>query len=147
MAGPNSLVPLGTLNRLRGTVLFPSFPQLNITAPYLGREGIRLTIEGDTTQMIPQMTGMVQSQEVYLPATLLITLVKTTPLAVLFKQKMESDSNLGQVTFRSDAINIPPYDLINCAIEGFEGLDASGSNASFPIRIKGTYFTNSSLFN
>ena len=147
MAGPNPLVALGVLNRMKGSVVIPAFPQLNITAPFLTREAVRLAIEGDLAQMLPQLAGMVISQEVYLTATLLIGLVKTTPLVALYKAQMESNSTLGDVTFRSDATNIPPYTFNNCALEGFDGLDASGTNAAFPIRIKGTYYVNSNLFN
>jgi hypothetical protein len=146
MAGPNPLVNLGTLNRVLGTLLFNDFPSLNITAPYLTREAIRLAIEGDTTDMLPAMTSMVQSQNVYLKATISVGLVKTTPLVPLFKAKMESDSNLGSISFRSDTKNIPSYDFANCAIEGFEGLDASGTNIAYPLRISGTYYVNSNLF-
>lgn len=147
MAGPNPLVDLGTLNRLRGSLLFPNFPQLNISASFLTRAGIRLSVEGDTTAMLPQMVSMVQSQEPYMKATILVGLVKTTSLVAAFKSKMESDSNLGPVTFYSDSKAIPAYDFTNCAIENFEGIDASGQSADYPIRISGTYYVNSGLFN
>jgi hypothetical protein len=147
MAGPNPLVNLGTLNRLRGSLIFPQFDALNISASFLTKAGIRLSVEGDTTEMLPQMVSMVQSQQPYLKATILVGLVKTTALVAAFKNKMESDSNLGQVTFISDSAAIPSYDFQNCAIEGFEGIDASGTSADYPIRISGTYYINSSLFN
>jgi hypothetical protein len=147
MAGPNPLVNLGVLNRLRGSLIFPQFDALNISASFLTKAGLRLSVEGDTTAMLPQMVSMVQSQEIYLKATVLVGIVKTTPLAAAFKAKMESDSNLGQITFISDTSAIPNYDFSNCAIEGFEGLDASGTSADYPIRITGTYYINSNLFN
>lgn len=147
MAGPNPLVALPPLNRLRGSLLFPSFDALNISASFLTRAGIRLNIEGDTTAMLPQMVSMVQSQEVYLKATILVGIVKTTSLGAAFKAKMESNSNLGDVTFISDTSAIPNYQFTNCAIEGFEGIDSNGTSADYPIRIAGTYYVNSSLFN
>lgn len=146
-AGPNPLVSLGTLNRLRGTLIFPDHPELNVSAAYLGREGIRLAVEGDSTEMLPQMAGMVTSQNVYLKATISVALIKTQPLAALFKARMEFSSVLGGCTFRSDASNLPPYEFVNCAIENMEGIDASGSNAAFPLRIAGTYYINSDLWN
>ena len=147
MPGPNPIVALGNLNRLRGTILIPLRPTLNVTAPFLGKEGIKLSFEGDLTEMLGQMVGMVQSQNVYLPATLTFALVKTTPLANAFKRQIETDSNLGDITFRSDASTLDPYQFSNCSIEGVEGIDASGSSAAFPLRIKGTYYANSNLFN
>jgi hypothetical protein len=147
MAGPNQLIQLGSLSRLRGSVTINDFPELNITAPFLGRDGIRLAVEGDTTQMLGQMVGMVQSQEVYLPASITIPIVKTTALANLFKQKWESDSKLGDLTFRGDASQLDVFDFYNCAIENFGGLDASGTSAVINLSIKGTYYVNSNLFN
>lgn len=147
MAGPNPLLSLGTLNRLRGTVIIPLRPQLNLTAAQLGREGIRLAVEGNITDMIQQMAGQVQSPNVYLPATLTVALIKTQPLANLYKRQYESDSNLGKVTFRSDAKELDPFEFENCAIEGVEGVDASGQSALFGVRISGTYFINSNMWN
>jgi hypothetical protein len=146
MAGPNPLINLGSLNRLKGSVIISAFPQLNISAPYLTKEGIRLAIEGDTTQMLPQLVSMVQSQEVYLKASLVIGLVKTTALATLYLAQIQNNSNVGDVTFYTDTSNLPPFQFSNCAVEGFEGIDASGTNASFPVRIAGTWYVNSSLF-
>jgi len=146
-AGPNPLINLGKLNRLRGTVLIPLYPQLNITAPSLGRDGIKLALEGNTTDMLPQMVAQVQSQNVYMPAMITIALVKTTPLANLFKRQWELDSNIGDITFRSDASQLDPYEFSNCAIERAPGLDASGTSALLEIVISGTYYINSNLFN
>jgi hypothetical protein len=147
MAGPNPLLQLGSISRLRGSLLIPSLPQLNITAPFLGRAGIRLAVEGDITQMLAQMVGMVQSQEVYLPASITAAIVKTTPLANLYKRQWESDANLGDVTFTSDASQLDVFDFSNCSIEGFGGIDASGGEATYTLSIKGTYYVNSNLFN
>jgi hypothetical protein len=147
MAGPNPLVQLGSISRLRGSLVFPDFSDFNITAPFLGRAGVRLAVEGDLTQMLQQMVGMVQSQEVYLPATVTAELVKTTPLANLFKRKWETDSNLGDCTFRSDASQLDVWDFSNCSIENFGGIDASGGSATYTLQIKGTYYVNSNLFN
>lgn len=68
--GPIPLLSLGTLNRLRGTILIPLRPELNISATQLGRDGIKLAVEGNITDMLAQMAGQVQSQSVYSPATI-----------------------------------------------------------------------------
>ena len=147
MAGPNPLPQLGPLSRIRATVLFPLFPQLNISAAFLTPEGIRMSINGQTTQMIPAMVSQVQSQNVYLPAQVQFSVVKTTALATLWKQKIESDSNLGDCTVRVDAAALDVFSLVNCAVEQFDGIDASGTNAGFPLMVAGTYYCNSNLFN
>lgn len=146
MAGPNPLLQLGFISRLKGTVQFNDNPTFNITAPYMGRAGVRLALEGDFTQLLQQMVGVVQSQEVYLPATITVRLVKTTPLANQFKRRWESDSNMGSITFRSDAGNMDPFDFSNCAIATMPGMSADGTEGDFELHLKGSYYVNSNLF-
>lgn len=146
-AGPNPFAALGNLNRLRGTILIPLRPELNVTASQLGKDGIRLSVEGNSTDMLPQMVGAVQSQAPYLMARLTVALIKTQPLANLYKRQYETDSNLGDITFRTDASQLDPFTFSNCAIETVDGIDASGTSAMFGISISGTYYINSNLWN
>lgn len=145
MAG-NPLIKLGSLSRLRGSLTISDYPELNVTAPFLGRAGLSMAINGDLTQMLPQMVGMVQSQEVYLPVRITVPLVKTMQLANLYKRKWESDSNLGDCTFRGDATNLDAFDFVNCSIENLEGYDAGGTSGSVTIIIAGTYYVNNNLW-
>jgi hypothetical protein len=147
MAGPNNLVRLGSLSRLIGSLTFGNLPQLNVTAPFLGREGIRHNLNGDITQFLPQMVSQVQSQEVYIPITLTVPIVKTTAVANLFKRQWESDSNLGDCTFRSDSSSLDVFDFYDCGIAHYDGTDTSGTNAVIIVTIGGTYYVNSDLFN
>jgi hypothetical protein len=146
MAGPNPLIQLGFLNRVKASVKFSTLPQFNITAPVLGRDGISMAIEGNMTEMLEQMVGMVPSQNVYLPATITAAIVKTTPLANLLKAQWESNSLLGDATIRVDATQLAPFQFTNCSIENFGGMSANGSSATYNLLIKGTYYVNSSLF-
>jgi hypothetical protein len=147
MPGPNPLVALGKLNRLRGSIMIPKFPQLNITASCLGRDGIRMAYEGNLTDMLPQMVGQVQSPSVYLPASLSVQIVKTLPIASAYYQQMLDDCDMGDITFRADASNLPPFEIQNCSIQALEGFDANGTSAAWPIRFGGTWYVNSSLWN
>ena len=45
-------VQQGTLNRLRGSLTIPDLPELNVTAPFLGKEGIAMSFEGNSTVYI-----------------------------------------------------------------------------------------------
>jgi hypothetical protein len=142
----NPLIDQGVLNRLRGSVVFSGFPSLQITAPYLGKAGIRLALEGESVLFIPTMTGAVTSPEPYLMVSLSMNLIKTQPLADAFKKQMESNSLLGPATVRPDSSALSPYDLINTAIESVRELNFSGVDADYLVVIKGYYSVNSSLF-
>jgi hypothetical protein len=142
----NPLVAQGVLNRLRGSVVFASFPSLNVTASFLGEEGIRLALEGEATTFINTMAGAVTSPEPYQVCNLTINLLKTQPLANQFKSQMEQNTLLGDCTVRADASNLSPYQLINSAIQGVRELSFNGKDAGWVVMIKGYYNINSNLW-
>lgn len=144
MANPQILQ--GTLNRLRASVVVTENPQLNVTAPFLGKEGIRLTPEGNTTVMIPTMTGTVTSPEPYQMVSVMIHLLKTQNLADLYKQRMESLATIGDVLVIPDASTLSPYPIINCAITSVAEINMSGEDAGFAVTVQGYYQINSALF-
>jgi hypothetical protein len=143
---PNPLVSQGTLNRIRGSIVFSNFPTMNVTAPYLSKEGIRLALQGDTVMYLPSMTGQVTSPEPYMGIEATVHMLKTQVLANLFKRQMELSSLLGDATVRSDASSLDVYQITNSAIKTVRELDFSGDNAQFVVVIGGYYLVNSSLF-
>lgn len=144
----NPLIPQGILNRVRASIIWTSFPQLNVTAPYLGRAGISLAPEGPTTVFLPTMTGAVPSMEPYQKMTLTINLLRTQLLSNLYKQQMESSSLLGDGVVRPDiqTQGIGVYQLSNCAIENYRELNFAGGDAGYMILVGGYYNINSTLF-
>jgi hypothetical protein len=142
----NPLVQQGSLNRIRASIVFPSNPNLNVTASFLGRMGIRLSLDGDSTLYIPTMTGAVTSPEPYMMVTATIHMLKTQQLASLYKARMELNSLIGDGTIRPDSIALPPYQMTNCAIQSVREFNFSGEDADFAVAIRAYYLVNSSLF-
>lgn len=145
MAG-NPQVPQGILNRIKGSVIIPGFPALNITAPYLGREGIRISFSGVTTEHYETMTGAVLSPQPYQITTVRVNLLKTQSLALAFETQRKLLSILGDLTVTSDATPLPMYPLANCSIENVDTLTFSGQDPNYIVDLKGQYYINSSLF-
>jgi hypothetical protein len=147
MAGSgNPLIAQGTLNRVRGSVVWANFPSLNVTAPYLSKEGIRLALQGESTLYLPTMTGAVTSPEPYMMIECTIHLLKTQGLAQLYKNQMELQSTLGDGSVRPDSTSLGIYQIINCSIKSIRELEFSGESAIFAVNLGGYYLTNSSLF-
>lgn len=144
---PNPLVAQGSLNKVRASITWPSFPALNVTAPYLGKNGIRLTLQGVSTLYLPTMTGAVTSQEPYMMIEMVINLIKPQALANLYKQQMETSSLIGDGTVRPDAVALGVYPITNAAIQGVRELDFSGEHEGFAVTIGGYYLVNAALFN
>jgi hypothetical protein len=143
----NPMIPQGTLNRLRGSVNFVSNSQLNVTAPYLGKAGITLTLEGESTLMIPTMSGVVTSPEPYMMVSATINLLKTQNLAAVFKAQMENTTLIGDFVVTPDASTLPTYYVNNAAIESVKEMGLNGEDAGFVITLKGYYLVNNALWN
>lgn len=140
------LILLGSLNRLRASVVWNDFPSLNVTASYLGKDGISLALDGESTAFINTMTGAVTSPEPYQMITLTLNLLKTQGLAGLYKSQVETSALLGNGVVRPDSVALPAYDITNCAIESVRELKFSGEDAGFAVTVKGYYLVNSSLY-
>lgn len=145
MAG-NPQIFQGTLNRLRGSVVVPNFSNLNVTAPFLGRAGISIGFEGETTDALPQMTGTVQSPRPYQMITVTMALLKTQSLAAQWEAQRQTLSVIGDITVTTDTSTLPDYTFNNCAISNVRELSFAGEDAGFVVTIHGYYPINSSLW-
>lgn len=142
----NPLVNLGNLNRLLSSVSWVNYSALNVTASFLGREGIKLSFEGEATRTLPQMVGTVLSPEPYQPISLSINLLKTQFLAQQYEAQLNSNSALGPGTVRTDSVTLGPYDLYNCAIANVRELSFAGEDAGYMVTITGYVPRNSGLW-
>ena len=140
------LVDQGTLNRLRGSVVFANFPELNVTAPFLGKEAIGIAFEGPTGQILGTLTGGVTSPEPYQMATVTMHILRTQFLAESYKAQIEVSSNVGSVNVIPDADTLDNYQLENCIIENVEAMQFDGNQAGMVVRIRGIYYINAALY-
>lgn len=145
MAG-NPLIQQGTLNRLRGSVVYASNATLNVTAPYLAREAISVAFEGDAGMLIPTLTGGVTSPEPYQLATVTINLVKSQALADVYKSQIESNVNVGDISVIPDSATLSDYQINNCVLKGARDITFDGNQAGFVVTLQGIYVTNNALW-
>jgi hypothetical protein len=145
-----TMVNQGVLSRASASVTWLSFPALNVIPQNLGKEGIRLALEGNATDYFPTMTGAVPSPTPYMIATLTINLLKTQTFANQYKLQMEQNTLLGQATIMPDIIQpngISTYLLYNCVLESVREMNFSGEDPLWVVTSKGYYLVNSNLFN
>jgi hypothetical protein len=143
---PNPLVDQGTLNRIRASIVFPSTPQLNVTSPYLAREGIRLALEGNATDYFGTMTGAVPSPSPYQLVTLTINLIKSQPLSNVYKAQFELNTLVGAATVRPDSVTLGVYDLLGVVLETVREMTYAGEDPSYSVTARGYYLVNSFMF-
>jgi hypothetical protein len=147
MATGNPLVDQGTLNRIRASVIWTDFPALNVTSPYLSREGIRLALEGNATDYFGTMTGAVPSPAPYQICTLTLNLIKSQSFSNQYKRQFEANTMLGLATVRPDSITLGIYQLNNCVLESVNAMSFAGEEPGWVVTVKGYYLVNSFLFN
>jgi len=144
MANPS--INQGTLNRLVASVVFSDHPELNVTASYLGEGAMSLALDGTQTTQIRTLTGTVTSPEPYQLATLTVNLLRTQPLADLFKTTAENSTLLGNFTARSDSTTESPYQIINGSIESVREQKWDGKDPGYVVTIQGYYAINSAIW-
>ena len=147
MATSNPLIQQGYLNKLAASITVPNFPNLNITAGYLGKKQISLALVGQSTTFIDTQVGAVISPEPYVKATVRAALLKTQPLAAYWKLQMETQAAIGPITVTTDSTSFPYYNFLNCAIETVDGLTFSGTDADYMVVVTGYYPQNASMWN
>lgn len=144
MANPQ--IPQGTLSRLLATVVFSDNPGLNVTAPYLGKNGIHFVPEGEFAESLGTMTGTVISPEPYVMFTLTVDLLKSQPFADRYKQQWETNAAIGNGTVWPDSPTLSPFGIFNVVIAGVRDLPFNGQSAEMAVTLKGYYQINSSLY-
>lgn len=148
MADPR--VIQGFLNRLTAAAYVQAFPQLNVTSSYLHKPGMTLRPGGKANSSYDTMTGRVQSPEPYVPYMLIIPLLRTQSLANLWKQQLESNVEIGDITVYPDVqlntAGIGVIQLLNCAIEDPPELALAGQDPTYTVSVSGYYLVNSTLW-
>jgi len=142
----NPLTVQGTLNRLRGSVVYALYPELNVTSSYLAREAISISFDGDTSQLIGTLTGAVTSPEPYTFGTVTIHLLRSQGLSDLYKQRIEANTTMGRVTIHGDSDVLGNFSLSNCVLMSLQELAFDGNQATFIVRLRGIYRINDALF-
>ena len=142
----NPLTPQGTLNRIRASVIITDFPDLTVTSPYMGTDGISLSFTGEQTNLLPSLTGNVLSPAPYQTAVLKMHLLRTQNLSSLYKLQVETNTLLGDITIIPDSSALDNYIVGNCALVEVAELPFTGRDAGFMVTIQGTYYINNQLY-
>ncbi|HHH0897026.1 hypothetical protein [Yersinia enterocolitica] len=142
----NPLVPQGFLNRVRGAVSVTGDPSLNVTASFLGKEGVSLRPDGPATDILPTMTGTVGSQAPYQQVTLTVHLLKTQALAAAYQNRFATDTSLGEIVVTPDANTFGNYTVLNSYLVNFNEITMNGMDPGYAATISGYIITNDNMW-
>ena len=144
---PNPLIPQGTLNRIRCSIVVPSFPALNITAPYMGQRFATINFSGSFTELIPTATGGVASPEPYVMANVSVDLLRTQSLSASWLAQANATGAIGAVTIYPDSAAFPEIKIDNTVIDSIEPGAYDGKDPVVRLMLKGFYNINDDLWN
>ena len=144
MANPN-LIP-SPLNRVRANVSIPAYSNLNVTASYLGAEGVSVSFQGNIATQLMGLTSTINSEEPYVPAQIRISLLKSLALANQWISQIQNSPTLGTVTIQSDTAQFPTITLYNSVITNIGDVSMAGKQAEFQITISGYWSVSNDLW-
>ena len=142
----NPYLVAGPLNRVRCAVVLASFPSLNITSQYMGKSFARIEFEGDFTGQIEVGTGIVNSPEPYVMATITVGLLRSQALAASWLSQVQSGSVLGDVTIHSDTSAFPAITLNDAAVRTMNPGAFDGTDPVVSLTLRGSFNINESLW-
>lgn len=144
MANPYLIA--GPLNRVRCHVVISATPTLNIQSSYMGKSFAHIEFEGDFVQQIEVGTGVVNSPEPYVMASITVGLLRSQPLAASWLSQAQDTGVLGDVTIHSDTSAFPAITLNDTAIRSITPGAYDGTDPVVRLTLRGTFNINSALW-
>ena len=146
MATNPTLIP-GNLNRIRGTILVPGNATLNVTAPYLGKEGIVIAPQSAVVTQMQGMTTVVNSEEPYQIVQVTAAIMKSLALSAAYIEQIKNSPTLGQITVTPDTTTLPAFTLYNVAITNWSQISMAGLQPDFTVTFQGQFNVSNDLWN
>ncbi|PHI31161.1 hypothetical protein [Budvicia aquatica] len=143
----NPFVPQGVFNKVRASVKFTQFPELNITASYLTQDGIDIAFQGDAGVLLPTMSGGASSPNPYQMLAINIHLVRSQAMAQMFKKQIETDTFLGEAKVYSDSSTLGDFTIRSATLRSAGDVSFSGRDPGYLISLFGIYDTNADMWN
>jgi hypothetical protein len=143
---PNPKVPQGILNRVRTSVKFANYPELNVSASFLAKEAADISFQGNVIEPLPALTGVVQSPQPYIMVQARIHLLRSQSLGAQFKAQIEKSGLVGDCRLYTDSATLGDFDMFNAAITNIADMTFNGSDPGFVLTLTGTYYVNSDMW-
>jgi hypothetical protein len=143
MPTQNPGIARGVLNRVRCSVVVPGFASLNVIPANMGRALARISFSDNLVNQIPTGTGLVNSPEPYIRATITIALLRTQQIAASWMTQILTDS---EATIHSDSSVFPPIALQDVVASHIDPGPYDGTNPDFTLVLSGALPVNSNLW-
>lgn len=93
------------LNKLYVKAIFSDAPELNVTSYDMGENMVNITYEDDVVSRMKTATGTVASLNIFVSATVTLSIVKSSPAIDAYKKRILSNGYVGGTLTLYDDIN------------------------------------------
>ena len=142
----NPYITAGPLNRVRVHIVVSNNPALNVTPENMGKNFASIEFEGDWTTQIETGTGVVNSPEPYVMATISCGLLRSSALAAAWLSQGLGTTIMGDVTIYPDTSVFPPIVLNSTAIRQLQPGRYDGTDPVVALTLRGTVNVNQNLW-
>lgn len=142
----NQSIDLGTINRIRGSIVLPSNTNLNITAKCINQEGIVVEPMSGGGDLLEQMSGAVVSLKPYVLVRVTFGVLRTLSIGTLWYKQWLSNSAIGDLNITPVTSVAPEHYITNAVITGVGRIGENGATADLPITLTGSMIINSELW-
>lgn len=146
MPTQNPGIARGVLNRVKTSVVVPSNSSLNIISANMGRSLARISFNGQLVNQFATGTGLVNSPEPFVMATITIALLRTQPIAAAWFAQILQDSNIEDATIFGDTSMFPPIALQSVVASHMDTGPFDGTSADFMLVLAGALPINNALW-
>ena len=146
MATNPNLFP-SNLNRIRGSILVPNNAALNITAAFLGKEGIVIAPQSPVVTQMQGLATIVNSEEPYQLVQVTAMVMKSLALSAAYINQIQQSPTVGTITVTPDTSVLPQFTLYNAAIVNWNQISMAGTQPDFAIVFQGQFNTSNDLWN
>lgn len=140
------IVQQGTLNRLQASVIVPSYPALNVSSSYMGKNFVSVDFEGDFAQLINTATGAVTSPEPYVYANVTVDLLRTQALSGSWLTQGQTQSALGGLQIHPDTSAFSVISLVDTIIVNVTPGVFDGQDPVVRLNLRGVFYLNDNLW-
>lgn len=93
------------LNKLYTKAIFSDDNSLNVVAADMGEDMIKVSLEGEIVNRLPTATGTVGSLSIFVPVSVEISILKTSPLWATYVKRCLSNGYIGGTLTIYDDVN------------------------------------------
>ncbi|WP_033782693.1 hypothetical protein [Helicobacter pylori] len=134
---------MNILGRVFNTAVFSNSPAFDITPFDLGGEQMECTFEGPSVNRLPAAAQTVASVNIFLPITIKVPILKTSPAYKIWLNAAMQNPILGECTLKDNTGSQCVIEQVNLSFRGLPNMN--GSQPSVEFTIKGNFYVNQDL--